>query len=214
MARQGIGCGGQRPFAIPPRRLSPTHPTMLTALLKSMTQNFRRWRLRMAGVRLSCPQLLAAGIDCRRGVGANGQGHIELGAGSWVETGVVLHAYGGSIRLGQNVFLGPHTVVYGHGNVEIGDACLIAMHCRILSSNHARPPFGTDIRSQPDELRPTKIGRDVWLGAGVTVLGGVTIGDGCIVGAGAVVTKDLPAGAIAHGIPATVQRHRGGSPGP
>lgn len=115
--------------------------------------------------------------------------------------------------LGANVFLGPHSVIYGHGGVEIGDDCLIAMHCRILSSNHTVAPFGTAIRSQPDVLLPTKIGRDVWLGAGVTVLGGVTIGDGCIVGAGSVVTKDLPAGAIAYGTPATVKGFREGSPG-
>ncbi|HRG56881.1 MAG TPA: acyltransferase, partial [Lacunisphaera sp.] len=121
---------------------------------------------------------------------------------------------GGSIRLGRDVFLGPHAVIYGHGGVEIGDACLIAMHCRIVSSNHAVPPLGTDIRSQPDVLLPTKIGRDVWLGAGVTVLGGVTIGDGCIVGAGAVVTKNLPPGSISHGVPAKVVGWRENAPRP
>jgi acetyltransferase-like isoleucine patch superfamily enzyme len=46
------------------------------------------------------------------------------------------------------------------------------------------------------------------IGAGVTVLGGVTIGDGCVVGAGAVVTKDLPPGSIARGVPAVVADHR------
>lgn len=184
---------------------------MLKSPLKSSLQASRLLRLRLAGAHLATPRLLAAGIDCRCGMGAHGAGRIEFKPGAWIETGVVLHAYGGFIRIGRDVFLGPHTVIYGHGGVEMGDSCLIAMHCRILSSNHTIAPIGTDIRSQPDELRPTRIGRDVWLGAGVTVLGGVVIGDGCVVGAGAVVTKDLPAGSICHGSPATVQGWRPGA---
>ncbi|MCX6954207.1 MAG: acyltransferase [Verrucomicrobia bacterium] len=110
--------------------------------------------------------------------------------------------------IGHNVFVGPYAVIYGHGGVEIGDDTLISMHCRILSSNHALPPPSVAIRTQPDTRLPTKIGRDVWLGAGVTVLGGVTIGDCCIVGAGAVVTADLPPNSIAVGVPAKVIRQR------
>lgn len=85
---------------------------------------------------------------------------------------------------------------------------LIAMHCRILSSNHTVPDRNTQIRSQPDILLPTTIGKDVWLGAGATILGGITVGDGCVVGAGAVVTKDLPPYSVAVGIPAKVVRTR------
>jgi acetyltransferase-like isoleucine patch superfamily enzyme len=185
---------------------------MLAPLVKTSLRVARLIRLRLAGVSLTAPRFLAGGIDCRLGRGKDGPGCIEIALGAWIDPGVVLHAYGGHIRLGQEIFIGPHTVIYGHGGVEIGDACLIAMHCRIVSSNHTVAPFGTDIRSQPDELRPTKIGRDVWLGAGVTVLGGVTIGDGCIVGAGSVVTKNLPAGSICHGTPATVHGWRDGAP--
>ena len=92
--------------------------------------------------------------------------------------------------------------------MSIGRDTLIAMHCRILSSNHTIPNRKVKIRSQPDIFLPVTIGEDVWLGAGVTVLGGVTIGNGCIVGAGAVVTKDLPPYSIAVGVPAKVIRTR------
>lgn len=132
------------------------------------------------------------------------QGTIKLGARTRLERGVLLHPYGGSIETGIDVFLGPYSVIYGHGGVVIGKDTLISMQCRILSSDHAVPSPGTIIRSRPDVLQPTRIGADVWLGAGVTVLGGVTIGDGCVVGAGAVVTKDLPPRSIALGVPARV----------
>jgi len=165
----------------------------------------RRTRLRLQGVELGGGGDIGPGVVVRPS-----PGRIRLGPDCSLETGVMLAAYGGTIDIARWVFLGPYTVIYGHGGVTIGEATLIAMHCRIVSSNHTIAPQGTAIRSQPDVLRPVRIGRDVWLGAGVTVLGGVTIGDGCIVGAGAVVTKDLPPGAIADGVPATVRRFRSG----
>ena len=135
-------------------------------------------------------------------------GRIKLGDRTHVARGVLLHPFGGSIETGIDVYIGPYTTIYGHGGVTIGKDTLISMHCRILSSNHTVPPMGTIMRSVPDLKQPTRIGSDVWLGAGVTVLAGVTIGDGCVVGAGAVVTKDLPAGTISHGIPAAVVETR------
>lgn len=46
------------------------------------------------------------------------------------------------------------------------------------------------------------------MGASVRILKGVTIGNDTLVGAGSVVTKDIPAGAIAVGIPAKVIKER------
>jgi acetyltransferase-like isoleucine patch superfamily enzyme len=168
--------------------------------------------LRAHGVELGPEPIIAANVIARCGAARDQRGRITAGRKLRCEQGAVLNASGGSITLGHEVYLGPYTVIYGHGGVVIGDQVLVAMHCTILSSNHTVPPFGVAVRSQPDVLLPTRIGSDVWLGAGVMVLGGVTIGDGCIVGAGAVVTKDLPAGSIAYGTPATVQGWREGAP--
>ena len=52
------------------------------------------------------------------------------------------------------------------------------------------------------------IGDDAWLGVGVIVLDGVKIGKGAVVGAGSVVTRDIPDGAIATGVPARVVKMR------
>ena len=49
------------------------------------------------------------------------------------------------------------------------------------------------------------IGDRVMLGAGARILGRITIGEGARIGANAVVLADVPAGATATGIPATVR---------
>jgi acetyltransferase-like isoleucine patch superfamily enzyme len=165
----------------------------------------RRWRLSSTGARLGPGARIAPDVEMQLGTPA---GIIELGPTCQLERGVVLHAYSGSIRCGENVHFGPYTVVYGHGGVEIGAHALIAMHCCIVAANHTMPPPGELIRFKPDVPLPIKIGSDAWLGAGVKVLGGVTIGDGCIVGAGAVVTGDLPPYSIAVGLPARVVGQR------
>jgi acetyltransferase-like isoleucine patch superfamily enzyme len=49
------------------------------------------------------------------------------------------------------------------------------------------------------------IGAGAQLGVNVTVLPFVRIGAGALIGAGSVVTRDVPAGAVAYGNPAVVR---------
>jgi acetyltransferase-like isoleucine patch superfamily enzyme len=177
-------------------------------LLKYSLLAGRMIRLRILGVTIQHPSFLGTNISARPGTGSRGRGNIKVDHGARLEQGVILHAFGGTINLGTNLFLGPYCVIYGHGGVQIGADCLIGTHSRILSSNHAIPEVGVSIHSCPDILLPTKLGRGVWLGAGVTILGGVTVGDGCVVGAGAVVTHDLPEYSIAMGVPARIVQTR------
>lgn len=55
-----------------------------------------------------------------------------------------------------------------------------------------------------DELDCPRVGNRVTIGAGAIVLGGITIGDDAMIGAGSVVRSDIPAGAVAAGVPARV----------
>jgi len=69
------------------------------------------------------------------------------------------------------------------------------------------PALGT--KPQPDVRAgkaPITVGDNVWLSSGVILCPGVTIGDDTVVGAGAVVTRDLPAGVVAMGVPARAVR--------
>lgn len=55
---------------------------------------------------------------------------------------------------------------------------------------------------------PVTIGRNVWVGANVSILPGVTIGDNCVIGAGSVATS-IPASSVAYGAPCEVVREIG-----
>ena len=64
-------------------------------------------------------------------------------------------------------------------------------------------------RSMAKTKRHPTVGSRVTIGAGARVLGPVYVGDDVQVGANSVVVKDVPAGAIATGIPATIRFPQG-----
>ena len=176
--------------------------------LDGIIQRYRRWILARRGVAIDKACYVHSFVSVGEWPPIHPPKAIQIGAECELGRGVELNPWGGRIRLGRRVFLGPYVIIYGHGGVDIGDHSLVGMHCRILSSNHAVPPRDKVIRNEPDIPLRTIIGRDCWLGAGVTVLGGIEIGDGCVVGAGAVVTKNLPPYSIASGVPAQITGQR------
>lgn len=109
---------------------------------------------------------------------------------------------GKNITVGKQVFINSCCQFQDQGGITIGDGSLIGHSAIITTLNH---DFDEKNRSSMHPA-PVVIGKNVWLGARVTVVPGVTIGDGAIIGAGAVVTKDVPPGAVAAGVPARVIR--------
>lgn len=116
----------------------------------------------------------------------------------------------GRITLGKHVFVNVGTMIVSHAAIEIGDYAMIGEYVSIRDTNHG-VAAGQLVKAQASVSESIRIGRDVWIGRGCAVLKGVTIGDGAVIGANSVVTKDIPANAIAVGSPARVVRCRGGS---
>jgi maltose O-acetyltransferase len=115
--------------------------------------------------------------------------------------------YGTQISIGAGTFVNFDCVMIDVAPIRIGEACQIATKVQLLTATH---PIEPEPRRQGwESADPIAIGDNVWLGGGVTVCPGVTIGDDTVVGAGAVVTTDLPAGVVAFGVPARVQREIG-----
>jgi acetyltransferase-like isoleucine patch superfamily enzyme len=88
--------------------------------------------------------------------------------------------------------------------VTIGDDVLIAPQVQILAVDHVIASARVPIMQQGLITRGIVIEDGVWLGAGVVVTDGVRIGRNADIGAGAVVTRDIPPGVVALGVPARV----------
>lgn len=88
--------------------------------------------------------------------------------------------------------------------ITIGEEVQIAPGVHIYTATH--PLDAATRRSGLESARPVVIGDGVWLGGRSIICPGVTIGENTVVGAGSVVTKNLPANALAVGNPCRVVR--------
>ena len=105
-------------------------------------------------------------------------------------TGIEIHP---GATLGERVFFDHAMGVVVGETAEIGDGCTIYQGVTL---------GGTSLYKGA-KRHPT-LGRDVIVGAGAKVLGGFTVGEGARIGSNAVVTRPVPAGATAIGIPARI----------
>ncbi|MBV5329484.1 MAG: acyltransferase [Chlorobium sp.] len=111
--------------------------------------------------------------------------------------------------VGNNTTLAYEVTISVGERVEIGDDCLIADRV-FIADNHGHPVDPERRRQMtkvfPEEIKPVKIGNNVWIGYQSVILRGVTIGDNSIVGANSVVTKDVPPNTVVAGNPAIIVR--------
>lgn len=112
--------------------------------------------------------------------------------------------YGFNIHTHGLAVINYNCVILDTSPVHIGAGAFIAPGVCLACAGHALDPeqraegIGTS--------RPITLEENVWIGANAVVCGGVTIGKGSVIGAGSVVTRDIPAGVVAAGVPCRVIR--------
>jgi acetyltransferase-like isoleucine patch superfamily enzyme len=132
----------------------------------------------------------------------HGTHNIRLGRNLYLYSGLYLETRdGGSIVLGDDVVISRGVHLVSHAGISIGAGSMIGEYTSVRDANH-RFGAGLQIRESGYDARPIRIGRNVWIGRGVTVLPGVNIGDHAVVAANAVVSRDVAPHAIVGGIPA------------
>lgn len=162
---------------------------------------------------------ISSNVDLHKNTFISGsvlEGNIKIAAGCKVFKSQIT----GRVSVGQHTSIwGPGiTIIAHHFPVTIGKFCSIARFVSIQESNHkigtlssyhiSYNIFNSNILDDIESKGPIVIGHDVWIGAHAIILSGVSIGNGAVVAAGAVVTKDVPAYAIAGGNPARVIKFR------
>lgn len=103
-----------------------------------------------------------------------------------------------NISIGDNTTINHGVIIGGRGGVTIGNNVRISPYS-IIETGYLK----LDKIPYEHDAKPIYIGNDVWIASGATIIAGVTINDSAIIASGAVVTKDVPTGMIAMGVPAT-----------
>jgi len=115
-------------------------------------------------------------------------GSLEIGEGTHVQPGCTFSAHVSDVRIGRRVEIAPNCAFYSYAHGTAAD----------------RPIVEQPLVSRGGVV----VEDDAWLGHGVVLVDGARVGKGAVIGAGAVVRSEIPAMAIAVGVPARVVGYR------
>lgn len=118
--------------------------------------------------------------------------------------------YSPEILIGNNVSINLDCHIGAINRIDIGDNVLIGSRVTLVDHSHG------DVSEVNNKTAPTlkalyskgplRIGRNTWIGEGVTILGNVTLGENVIVGANSLVNKSFPSNVVIAGVPAKIVR--------
>ncbi len=129
--------------------------------------------------------------------------HIRIGPDTFVAGELFVFAHGGDIEIGSNCFIDAGARIWSGGSIKIGDNVVIGPDVSVFD-NHTHPLRAAERHAQirsiftvghPKQIelaeRPVIIGDGAQIGAGAIILRGVQIGSKVIVPPGTIVSKSI-----------------------
>lgn len=149
-----------------------------------------------------------------------GSGNIRIGNTCCIRGTLVVYRHAAKIEIGNNVYIGPGTILECAEEIRIGDNVLISSNCNLIDTNsHSLHSYERvdDTADWKKGLahknwdivvsKKLTIGNNSWLGLRTIIMKGVTLGEGTIVAAGSVVTKSSEPFSLVAGNPARFIRN-------
>jgi bifunctional UDP-N-acetylglucosamine pyrophosphorylase/glucosamine-1-phosphate N-acetyltransferase len=188
------------------------------AVAEDRFQQRRRTEVMRAGVTMIAPETVFLSHDTRLGTDVLVEPHCVFGPGVTVESGAVIHAFSHleGAHVGAGATVGPYARLRPGAklsakakvgnfveikNADVGEGAKISHLTYVGDATvgaDANLGAGT-ITCNYDGFRKmrTVIGKGAFIGSNSALVAPVQIGDGAYVGSGSVITKDVPADALA-----------------
>jgi len=120
-----------------------------------------------------------------------------------------LHADGGHLDIGHDVFIGKWTMIVCNEYVRIGNGAIIAEKTTLRDANHEYRGKESWIKHQPYNSKPVIISDGCWIGCNCVINAGSIMEEGSVLAGGSVLTgKTIPAFEIWAGNPAKFLKNR------
>lgn len=144
-----------------------------------------------------------------------GTTYIEIGDNCCIRGTIMLYKATSKVIIGNNVYIGPGTILECVEEIKIGDDVLVSMNCNIIDTDSHSLHSGERKNDTVDWQKglmykdwnlvisqKVAIESKSWIGLRSIVLKGVTLSEGTIVAAGSVVTKSTEPFSLIGGNPA------------
>lgn len=122
---------------------------------------------------------------------------LGFGKGSSVYDSALIF---GDVKVGENTWIGPFTVLDGSGGLQIGRNCSISAGVQIYT--HDSVKWAVSGGKEQYEYAPVVIEDHCYIGPNVVIARGVTLGKGSVVGCNSFVNQSFPPNSKIGGTPA------------